>query len=165
MILSYLMLAKRSTCKSIHILSPKYCANGSRVYRDQLILTERHLDGLIDDANATLKLLTSLSDSFQSVETQTSSFRAQCEDLLTEQRRLEILADEVGTDLHYYAYLDTATRRLNAPGASRLVDDDNFGEMIENIDSCIAFMEEHVRNLKPCIHGRMLIENTLGGLS
>lgn len=114
------------------------------LYRDQLQLTERHLDGLIDDANATLQLLTTLSNSFQSVETHTSTFQAQCEDLLAEQRRLEKLANDVGTDLHYYAYLETATRRLNAPGASRMVDDDAFGEMIENIEACIVFMSEHV---------------------
>ncbi|OAQ92801.1 golgi complex component Cog3 [Purpureocillium lilacinum] len=113
------------------------------LYKDQLALTERHLDALIDDANGTLALLTSLSDSFQAVDAQTSSFQAQCEGLLTEQRRLEKLADEVGTDLHYYAYLDTATRRLNAPGASRLVDDASFGEMVDNIDSCIQFMDSH----------------------
>ncbi|KAF4338884.1 oligomeric golgi complex subunit 3 [Fusarium beomiforme] len=113
------------------------------LYRDQLTLTERHLDGLIEDANATLKLLTSLSNSFGSVEAQTSTFQSQCEELLQEQRRLEALTDEVGTDLHYYAYLDNATRRLNAPGASRLVDDASFGEMVENIDACIVFMENH----------------------
>ncbi|KFA75860.1 hypothetical protein S40288_01960 [Stachybotrys chartarum IBT 40288] len=113
------------------------------LYTDQLALTERHLDGLIADANSTLKLLTSLSNSFQSVEAQTSTFQAQCEDLLTEQRRLELLADEVGTDLHYYAYLDTATRRLNAPGASHMVDADQFGEMVDSIDACIEFMESH----------------------
>lgn len=114
------------------------------LYRDQLQLTERHLDGLIDDANATLQLLTTLSNSFQSVETQTSTFKAQCEDLLAEQTRLEKLANDVGTDLHYYAYLETATRRLNAPGAGRMVDDDAFGEMVENIEACIVFMNVHV---------------------
>lgn len=113
-------------------------------------MTERHLDGLIEDANATLKLLTSLSNSFGSVEAQTSTFQSQCEELLQEQRRLEALTDEVGTDLHYYAYLDNATRRLNAPGASRLVDDASFGEMVENIDACIVFMENHVRILYHC---------------
>lgn len=102
------------------------------------------MDGLIEEANATLKLLTSLSDSFQSVDVNTSTFRSQCEDLLTEQRRLEKLADDVGTDIHYYAYLETATRRLNAPGASRLVDDEVFGKMVDNIDSCLEFMSEHV---------------------
>ena len=115
-----------------------------RLYRDQLTLTERHLDSLIDDSNATLKLLTSLSDSFQSVEAQTSTFRSQCEDLLAEQRRLEKLADDVGTDIQYYEYLDTSSRRLNAPGAGRLVDDEILGDMVENIDSCIEFMEKHV---------------------
>ncbi|KAG6037010.1 hypothetical protein E4U41_005346 [Claviceps citrina] len=113
------------------------------IYEDQLSLTDRHLDGLIDDANATLALLTSLSDSFQSVDTQTSTFQAQCEDLLAERKRLERLVDEVGTDLYYYIYLDTATRRLNAPGASRLVDDDEFGEIVENLNSCIGFMKKH----------------------
>ena len=113
------------------------------LYRDQLTLTERHLDGLIEDANATLKLLTTLSDSFESVEAQTSSFRSQCEDLLSEQRRLEKLATDVGSDLNHYAYLDTVSRRLNAPGASRLVDSVEFGDMIDNIEVCIVFLEEH----------------------
>lgn len=115
-----------------------------RLYRDQLALTERHLDGLIDDANSTLKLLTSLADSFKAVEAQTSSFQSQCENLLDEQRRLEKLAHDVGTDLHYYEYLDNATRRLNAPGASKMVDDESFGDMIDNIDACIVFMNSHV---------------------
>ncbi|KID92431.1 Sec34-like protein [Metarhizium guizhouense ARSEF 977] len=113
------------------------------LYCDQLSLTERHLDGLINDADATLALLTSLSDSFQSVDAQTTTFQAQCECLLKEKQRLKTLADEVETDLYYYLYLDTATRRLNAPGASRLVDDEEFGTLIGNIDSCIDFMNRH----------------------
>ncbi|KAL2752097.1 hypothetical protein ACRALDRAFT_1083664 [Sodiomyces alcalophilus JCM 7366] len=110
------------------------------LYKDQLTLTERHLDALIDDANSALELLNTLSTSFRAVEAQTSTFKAQCEDLLSEERRLQKLADDVGTDLHFYAYLDNVTRRLNAPGASRLVDDDDFVEVINNLDSCIAFM-------------------------
>ncbi|TQV98980.1 Golgi complex component Cog3 [Cordyceps javanica] len=113
------------------------------LYRDQLALTERHLNALIIDTDAALGLLTQLSDSFQSVEAQTSTFQAQCEELLTEQTRLEKLANDVGTDYYYYSYLDNATRRLNAPGAGRLVDDESFGEMVENIDACVAFMEDH----------------------
>lgn len=125
-----------------------------RLYRDQLSLTERHLDGLINDANTTLELLAKLSNSFQSVEAQTSTFQAQCEEVLTEQTRLEKLADEVGTDYYYYSYLDNATRRLNAPGAGRLVDDEFFGEMVENIDACVAFMEDHVQSLEHMVNSR-----------
>ncbi|KAI2616938.1 Sec34-like family protein [Hypomontagnella submonticulosa] len=113
------------------------------LYRDQLEMTERHLDTLIRDANGALDLLTSLADSFRAVESQTSSFQAQCDDLLSEERRLQKLADDVGTDLHYYAYLDGVTRRLNAPGASRLVNHENFGEILTNLDACIDFMVKH----------------------
>ncbi|KAI5921931.1 Sec34-like family protein [Camillea tinctor] len=117
--------------------------HGYLLYRDQLEMTERHLDTLLADADGALHLLTSLADSFRYVDTQTSSFQAQCDDLLSEEKRLRKLADEVGTDLHYYAYLDGVTRRLNAPGASRLVDHENFSEILTNLDACIAFMAKH----------------------
>ncbi|KAJ8130664.1 hypothetical protein O1611_g2966 [Lasiodiplodia mahajangana] len=113
------------------------------LYRDQLQMTERHLDRLVTDANGALDLLTSLADDFRAVEAQTCSFQAQCDHLLSEERRLQKLADEVGTDLHYYAYLDGVTRRLNAPGASRLVNHENFGEILTNLDACIEFMVKH----------------------
>ncbi|KAI1757497.1 Sec34-like family protein [Xylaria castorea] len=113
------------------------------LYRDQLDMAERHLDRLVADANGALHLLTSLADDFRAVEAQTSSFQAQCDHLLSEEQRLQKLADEVGTDLHYYAYLDGVTRRLNAPGASRLVNHENFGEILTNLDACIEFMVKH----------------------
>jgi hypothetical protein len=108
-------------------------------------MTERHLGTLIEDANSALKVLETLCQSFRAVEDQTKSFQAHCDDLLSEQKRLQTLADEVGTDLYYYGYLDTVTRRLNAPGAARLVDDDSFEEILANLESCIAFMSANVR--------------------
>ncbi|GAP90712.1 putative sec34-like family protein [Rosellinia necatrix] len=113
------------------------------LYRDQLSITGRHLDRLVAEANGALDLLTSLADNFRAVEAQTSSFQAQCDHLLSEERRLQKLADEVGTDLHYYAYLDGVTRRLNALGANRLVNHENFGEILTNLDACIGFMVKH----------------------
>jgi hypothetical protein len=116
----------------------------TRLYHDQLSMAERHLESLISDTDSALKLLTSLTESFIAVEEQTTSFKSQCDDLLSEQERLQTLADEVSADLNYYEYLDNVTRRLNAPGASRLVDDDAFGEVLESLDSCIAFMMKNV---------------------
>ncbi|KAK4653700.1 Golgi transport complex subunit 3 [Podospora pseudocomata] len=113
------------------------------LYHDQLVMTERHLGTLVEDANSALKVLESLSQSFRAVDDQTSSFKAQCDDLLTEQKRLQKLADDVGTDLHYYAYLDNVSRRLNAPGAGRLVEDDTFADILSSLDSCIAFMTKN----------------------
>ena len=126
------------------------------IYRDQLAMTERHLETLIDDTNSSLSLLTSLATSFREVEEQTKTFQAQCDDLLSEQKRLQSLADEVGTDLHYYAYLDDVTRRLNAPGASRLVDDDMFGKILASLDSCIAFMLKNVGSSSAAILARFI---------
>lgn len=107
-------------------------------------MTERHLEALIGDTNGALDLLSSLADAFRTVEDQTTSFQSQCDSLRSEHKRLQSLADQVGTDLHYYAYLDNVTRRLNAPGASRLVDDEAFSEILTNLDSCIAFMIRYV---------------------
>ena len=120
------------------------CSPNSRLYRDQLELSERHLDNLLDDTTVALDLLASLSDSFKAVDSQTTAFQAQCEDLLSEQKRVRELADEVGLSLQYYAYLEPLTRRLNAPGAARIVKSDDFTDMLLNLNTCIAFMDEHV---------------------
>jgi hypothetical protein len=112
-----------------------------------LALSERHLDSLLNDTSSALDLLTTLSESFKTVETQTTAFQAQCEDLLAEQKRLRDLADEIGTDLQYYAYLEPLTRRLNAPGTGRLVRNDDFLDMLRNLNTCIDFMDQHVRSI------------------
>ncbi|KAK4242931.1 Sec34-like family-domain-containing protein [Achaetomium macrosporum] len=113
------------------------------LYHDELAMTERHLGNLIADANTALRVLESLSHSFRAVDEQTTSFQAQCEGLLTEQKRLQVLADSVGRDLQYYTYLDSATRRLNAPGAGRLVEGASFAEILSTLYSCIEFMKNN----------------------
>ncbi|KXX77278.1 Conserved oligomeric Golgi complex subunit 3 [Madurella mycetomatis] len=113
------------------------------LYHDELAMTERHLGTLIDDADSALKVLESLCQSFRAVDEQTSSFQAQCDGLLTEQKRLETLAESVGTDLSYYSYLDPITRRLNAPGAGRLVDGSEFTKILSTLDSCTDFMTKN----------------------
>ncbi|RDW67965.1 hypothetical protein BP6252_09361 [Coleophoma cylindrospora] len=114
-----------------------------QLYRDQLALSEQHLDNLLEDTTSALDLLATLSKSFKSVDSQTTAFQAQCEDLLTEQKRLRNLADEVGVDLQFYGYLEPLTRRLNAPGAGRLTRADDFLDMLTNLNACIDFMDQH----------------------
>lgn len=132
------------------------CSQCHRLYRDQLELSERHLDNLLDDTTAALDLLASLSGSFKAVDSQTTAFQAQCEDLLSEQKRVRELADEVGLNLQYYAYLEPLTRRLNAPGSGRIVKSDDFTDMLLNLNTCIAFMEEHVSLIHPAFKLSML---------
>lgn len=130
-----------------YICRARFLANAAwpiSLYHDELLMTERHLDALIDDADQALKVLESLCSSFRAVDSQTSSFKAQCDGLLTEKMHFETLAESVGMDLQYYTYLDSATRRLNAPGSGRLVEGGNFAEILSTLDSCIEFMTKNV---------------------
>lgn len=117
------------------------------MYKDQLNVSERHLDNLLDGTTQALNLLAKLSESFKTVDHQTTAFQAQCEDLLVEQKRIRDLANELGADLQYYAYLEPLTRRLNTATGSRLVKSDDFLDVLVNLNTCIDFMDEHVRFL------------------
>ena len=130
--------------KEASYLGAKLANSRFRLYRDQLDLSERHLGGLLDGTTQALSLLAKLSESFKTVESQTTAFQAQCEDLLVEQKRIRGLADEVGADLQYYAYLDPLTRRMNTATGSRLVKSDDFLDVLVNLNTCIDFMDEHV---------------------
>lgn len=109
------------------------------------MLTESHLDSLLSNANSTLELLASLSNSFKAVESQTTAFQAQCEHLLNDQKRTLKMADDIADNLQYYTYLDPITKRLNAPGAGRWVQSQEFSDMLSNLDACLDYMQSHVR--------------------
>nr|POE48796.1 conserved oligomeric golgi complex subunit 3 [Quercus suber] len=117
-----------------------------QTYYEQLQLTESHLASLLSSTTSTLALLSTLSHSFKAVESQTDAFRRQCEALLAEQKRLTGVADGVTENVRYYAYLEPATRRLNAPGAASLVKGSDFPEMLHNLDNCLAYMETHPKH-------------------
>ena len=117
-----------------------------QTYQEQLELSSSHLDNLLSSTRASLDTLGHLSKSFEAVETQTNAFRQQCESLVSEQKRLESLADAIGENVQYYMYLEPMTRRLNAPGAANLVKGDDFPEMLSNLDNCLAYMESHPKH-------------------
>ncbi|OJD34630.1 golgi complex component cog3 [Diplodia corticola] len=114
-----------------------------QLYRDQLHLSQRHLDSLLESTSSALDLLSALSDSFKSVSAQTTTFQSQCEGLIADQKRVTKLADDISENLQYYTYLEPTTRRLNAPGATNFVRADGFTDMLLNLDSCIDYMMAH----------------------
>ena len=117
-----------------------------KAYQTQLHLTRSHLGNIIADTNATLDTLSTLSDSFQTVEAQTTAFREQCEGLISDQKRITKLAEDMEQNLRYYAYLEPTTKRLNAPGASKIVRGKEFTDMLANLDSCLEYMQMHNRH-------------------
>jgi Sec34-like family len=78
------------------------------------------------------------------VDLQTSTFQKQCEGLLNTQSKNTRLADDIRDNLAYYDFLDPASRRLNAPGAGKMVRDREFSEMLRKLDECLDYMESHV---------------------
>ncbi|KAL6709424.1 Golgi transport complex subunit 3 [Coniothyrium glycines] len=117
-----------------------------RLYHTQLHATRNHLDNIISDTTSTLSILSSLSDSFKVVEAQTNAFRTQCEGLIDDQKRITKLADDMEQNLRYYLYLEPTTKRLNAPGAGKIVRGKEFTEMLANLDSCLDYMQAHSKH-------------------
>ena len=113
-------------------------------YLRQLELSQSHLDSLLSDTTSTLSLLSSLSEAFKAVESQTTTFQKQCEGLLKEQRRMADLAEGIESNLKYYSYLEPVTKRLNAPGAGNFVRSKEFSSMLSRLDECLEYMAAHV---------------------
>lgn len=120
-----------------------------RIYLEQLRLSRSHLDSLLEGSSSTLQLLTSLSNAFQAIELQTSTFQARCEGILAEQRRLTTMADTITQNLQYYSLLEPINRRLNAPGAGHFVRGEDFSQMLSNMDQCLEYMKTHVSSISP----------------
>ncbi|PYH40433.1 Golgi transport complex subunit COG3 [Aspergillus saccharolyticus JOP 1030-1] len=109
----------------------------------ELQMSKSHLDSLLSDTSSTLNLLTSLSNDFKAVESQTSNFQKQCEGLLSAQKHDLTLATQIQDNLQYYDFLDPASRRLNAPGAGNTVRGQEFSDMLRRLDECVDYMEVH----------------------
>jgi hypothetical protein len=54
------------------------------------------------------------------------------------------MTDEIGTRLEYFQELEQATRMLNHPGESLVLQTD-FLYMVERVDICIDYLKAHVR--------------------
>ncbi|KAF9027602.1 Sec34-domain-containing protein [Hymenopellis radicata] len=77
-----------------------------------------------------------------SVEEGGKSLKDACERLLEERDRLLQLTDEIGTRLEYFQELEHATRMLNHPGESLVLQSD-FLYMVERVDICIDYLKSH----------------------
>jgi prefoldin subunit 5 len=115
-----------------------------RSYLEELEQSTSHLDSLLRDTSSTLDILSTLSESFRAVDTQTSAFQQQCESLLSAQRKSTKLADDIHENMQYYEFLDPVSKRLNAPGAGRLVGTKEFSDMLRRLDECLDYMHAHV---------------------
>ena len=65
------------------------------------------------------------------------------------QDKLLEITDEMDARLEYFQELDHATRMLNHPGESLVLQTD-FLYMVERVDVCIDYLKAHVRDFAFC---------------
>ncbi|EIN11167.1 Sec34-domain-containing protein [Punctularia strigosozonata HHB-11173 SS5] len=76
------------------------------------------------------------------VEDGGKNLKEACERLLEERDRLIGTTEEIGQRLEYFQELEHATRMLNHPGESLVLQSD-FLYMVERVDICIQYMQSH----------------------
>ncbi|KAI0279908.1 Sec34-like family-domain-containing protein [Russula aff. rugulosa BPL654] len=118
-------------------------------FRQHLSRVSEHLDmcdklvGRVDQVDAEVA---SMLDKWKSVEEGGKSLQDASQKLLDERDQLVELQEAIGTSLEYFQELEHATRLLNHPGESLVLQTD-FLYMVERVDICIEFLKSH-RNYK-----------------
>ncbi|KAN0130284.1 Sec34 domain containing protein [Lactarius tabidus] len=118
-------------------------------FRQHLLRVSEHLDmcdrlvSRIDQVDAEVS---GMMDAWKSVEEGGKSLQDASQKLLDERDRLVELQGAIGTTLEYFLELEHATRLLNHPGESLVLQTD-FLYMVERVDICIEFLKSH-RNYK-----------------
>ncbi|EPQ56850.1 Sec34-domain-containing protein [Gloeophyllum trabeum ATCC 11539] len=79
---------------------------------------------------------------WRSVEEGGRSLKEACERLLEDRDRLIEVTEAIGERLEYFQELEHATRMLNHPGESLVLQTD-FLYMVERVDICIEYLRQH----------------------
>ncbi|KAI0338277.1 Sec34-domain-containing protein [Trametopsis cervina] len=79
---------------------------------------------------------------WRSVEDSGKSLKDACEHMLEERDRLLEMTESISARLEYFQELEHATRMLNHPGESLVLQTD-FLYMVERVDICIDFLKAH----------------------
>ncbi|KAH7911024.1 Sec34-like family-domain-containing protein [Hygrophoropsis aurantiaca] len=114
-------------------------------FRAHVEMVSEHLstaDMLLDRIDEVDHEVDSMLEGWRSVEEGGKSLKDACEKLLEERDRLLELTDDIGTRLEYFQELEHATRMLNHPGESLVLQTD-FLYMVERVDICIEYLKSH----------------------
>ncbi|KAG2074742.1 Sec34-domain-containing protein [Suillus decipiens] len=114
-------------------------------FRAHVAVVSEHLntaDTLIERVDEVDREVGGLLEGWRSVEEGGKNLKDACERLLEERDRLLELTEEIGTRLEYFQELEHATRMLNHPGESLVLQTD-FLYMVERVDVCIDYLKAH----------------------
>ncbi|KIK99386.1 hypothetical protein PAXRUDRAFT_8909 [Paxillus rubicundulus Ve08.2h10] len=114
-------------------------------FRAHLAMVTEHLataDMLIERIDEVESEVDGMFEEWRSVERSGKSLKDACERLLEERDELLELTDEISSRLEYFQELEHATRMLNHPGESLVLQTD-FLYMVERVDICIEYLKVH----------------------
>ncbi|KIP09466.1 hypothetical protein PHLGIDRAFT_67633 [Phlebiopsis gigantea 11061_1 CR5-6] len=114
-------------------------------FRAHLASVAEHLatcDALLRRINEVDQEVEGMLQGWRSVEEGGKSLKEACEQLLEERDRLLEMTEAIGARLEYFQELEQATRMLNHPGESLVLQTD-FLYMVERVDICIDYLKAH----------------------
>ncbi|KAH7888905.1 Sec34-like family-domain-containing protein [Phlebopus sp. FC_14] len=114
-------------------------------FRAHVAMVSKHLDTadmLIEQIDEVEREVDGMFEGWRRVEEGGQSLKGACERLLEERDKLLALTDEIDTRLEYFQELEHATRLLNHPGDSLVLQTD-FLYMVERVDICIEYLKAH----------------------
>ncbi|EJD52335.1 cis-golgi transport vesicle tethering complex subunit [Auricularia subglabra TFB-10046 SS5] len=113
-----------------------------RVHLATVAAHRENCDALLATVGEVEADVASMLEEWRSVEQGGRNLKDACERLLEERDRYLQAADAIGTRLEYFAELELATRMLNHPGESLVLQTD-FLMMVERVDVCLEYMKAH----------------------
>lgn len=114
-------------------------------FRAHVAMVAGHLDTagmLLERIDEVEQDVDRMLEGWRTVEQSGRNIKGACERLLQERDGLLELTDEIDARLEYFQELEHATRVLNNPGESLVLQTD-FLYMVERIDICIEYLKDH----------------------
>ncbi|KAL0570742.1 Golgi transport complex subunit 3 [Marasmius crinis-equi] len=114
-------------------------------FRAHVSMVASHLetcDYLVEKVEGVEREVEGMLDGWKGVEEGGKSLKESCERVLEERDKILQLEQELFQRLEYFQELDHATRMLNHPGESLVLQSD-FLYMVERVDICIDYLKSH----------------------
>ncbi|KAH0584972.1 Conserved oligomeric Golgi complex subunit 3 [Termitomyces sp. J132] len=114
-------------------------------FRAHVANVSEHLsacDLLVEKIDLVDQEVSGMLEGWRGVEEGGKSLKDACQKLLEERDKLIELTEEIGIRLDYFQELEHATRMLNHPGESLVLQTD-FLYMVERVDICIDYLKAH----------------------
>ncbi|KAJ8082531.1 Golgi transport complex subunit 3 [Marasmius tenuissimus] len=114
-------------------------------FRAHVAMVSNHLDTcdyLTDKVEGVEREVEGMLEGWQGVEEGGKSLKESCERVLEERDRILQLEQELSQRLEYFQELEHATRMLNHPGETLVLQSD-FLYMVERVDICIDYLKAH----------------------